>query len=188
MIPLLPLFLFNTIFKLGSIAIVASLLRYWTFAFFPGIPLTVASILTCCKKYSLRAGYVHHSLGLAKMQRSVTCRSGDVAMTEKDSMENLLFHNILWLLINTATLFCIGMTANFNYLDHMTDNSIFLKDIKQLNFAIVGVLTSGIASAVLVFIQLWRPYYTENCKSNETKSSQIKKESEPMLTTLDIKD
>ena len=80
-----------------------------------------------------------------------------------------------------ATLFSIGMTANYNYLDHMTDNTIFLKDIKQLNFAIAGVLTSGIASAVLIFIQLWRPFQRENCKSKETKDLQNQKENEPML-------
>ena len=182
MLPLLPLFLFNTIFKLGSIAIVASLLRYWTLAFFPGIPLTVASILTGAKKYNLRAGYVHHSLGMAKVQKMVTY-SGGVAMTEKDSTENLLFHNILWLAVNTTTLCCIAIIANYNYLDHLADNSIFLKDIKQLNYAITVVLTSGMASAVLIFIQLWAPYHRDNCKSNETKSLKIQKESEPMLTT-----
>ena len=104
-------------------------------------------------------------------------------MTEKDSMKNLLFHNILWLLVNSATLSCIAITANYNYLDHMADNAIFLKDIKQLNYTIAGVLTSGIASAALIYIQLWRPYYRENCKRKENKSLQIQKESEPMLAT-----
>ena len=82
-----------------------------------------------------------------------------------------------------ATRFSIGMTANYNYLDHMTDNTIFLKDIKQLNFAIAGVLTSGIASAVLIFIQLWRPFQRENFKRKETKDLQIQKENESMLVT-----
>ena len=82
-----------------------------------------------------------------------------------------------------ATLFSIGMTANYNYLDHMTDNTIFLKDIKQLNFAIAGVLRSGIASAVLIFIQLWRPFQRENFKRKETKGLQIEKENEPMLVS-----
>ena len=183
MLPLLPLFLFNTIFKLGSIAIVASLLRYWTFAFFPGIPLIVASILTGAKKYNFRAGYVHHSLGLTKVQNRVT-NGQRVPMAEKESIDNLLFHNILWLSVNVATLSCIVMTANYNYLDHMADKLIFLKDIKQLNCAIAGVLTSGIASAILIFIQAWRPYYNrENCKQNETNSLQTQKESEPMLAS-----
>ena len=106
-------------------------------------------------------------------------------MTEKDSMGNLLFHNILWLFVNSATLFSIAMASNYNYLDHMADNAIFLKDIKQLNYAIAAVLTSGIASAALIYIQLWRPYYyRENCKSNETKSLPVWKESEPMLATI----
>ena len=105
-------------------------------------------------------------------------------MTEKDSMGNLLFHNILWLFVNSATLFSIAMASNYNYLDHMADNAIFLKDIKQLNFAIAAVLTSGIASAALIYIQLWRPYHRENCNSNETKSLPVWKESEPMLATI----
>ena len=94
-----------------------------------------------------------------------------------------MFHNILWLSVNTATIFCITITANYNYLDHMADNTIFLKDMKQLNYAIAGVLTSGIASAVLIFIQLWKPFHRENYKRKETKGLQFQKESEPMLTT-----
>ena len=184
-LPLLPMFLFNTIFKLGSIGIVASLLRYWTLAVFHGIPLIVSSaILVCTDKDHLRCGWVHHALGLVAIcRRTSWFKQRSERLTEKQSIENLVFHNILWLSVNTATLFCIGMTANFNYLDHMTDNTIFLKDIKQLNFAIAGVLTSGIASAVLIFIQLWRPFQRENCKSKEPKDLQNQKENEPMLVT-----
>ena len=174
MLPLLPLFLFNTIFKLGSIAIVASLLRYWTFLFFPGLPLVVALILTCAKRFELRAGYIHHSLGLVKVERIVTFScTGSVGMTEKSSLENLLFHNIIWFLVNSTTLFCIMMAANYNYLDDMTDYVIFLKDIKQLNCLVAVVLVSGVASSALVFIQLWRPYYRENYKNYETGENSI---------------
>ena len=60
------------------------------------------------------------------------------------------------------------MAANYNYLDDMTDYVIFLKDIKQLNCAVAVVLVSGVASSALVFIQLWRPYYRENYKNDET--------------------
>ena len=74
-------------------------------------------------------------------------------MPEGASIKNLLFHNILWLFVNSATLFCIAMLANYNYLDLMADNTIFLKDIKQLNCAIALVLTSGVASTLLIYIQ-----------------------------------
>ena len=105
-------------------------------------------------------------------------------MIEGASIENLLFHNIFWLSFNSATLFCIAMMANYDYLDDMADNTILLKDIKQLICAIAVVLAFGVASAVLIFIQVWRPYYGENYKNNETKSLQnVQNESEPMLAT-----
>ena len=105
-------------------------------------------------------------------------------MIEGASIENLFFHNIFWLSFNSATLFCIAMMANYDYLDDMADSTIFLKDIKQLNCAIAVVLAFGVASAVLIFIQVWRPYYGENYKNNETKSLQnVQNESEPMLAT-----
>ena len=179
-LPLLPMFLSNTIFKLGSIAIVASLLRYWTLAVFLGIPLMVSAILACTDKDYLMHGC--HALGLVKIYRRTNwSQQRSEPLTEKQSIENLVFHNLLWLSINTATLFSIGITANYNYLDHMADNTIFLKDIKQLNFAIVGVLTSGITSAVLIFIQLWKPFHRENCKIKETKGLHNKMENVPML-------
>jgi len=183
-LPLLPMFLFNTIFKLGSIGIIASLLRYWTLAVFLGLPMIVSPILACMDKDYLRLGWIHHAIGFVKIQRRTNLsKQRSEQLTEKQSIENLVFHNILWLSVNTVILLVIGIAANYEYLNHMADNTIFLKNIKQLNFAIVGVLTSGIASAVLIFIQLWKPFQRKNCERKETKDLEIQKENEPMLVT-----
>ena len=90
-------------------------------------------------------------------------------LTPKETMDNLVYNNIMWFIIHSVTLTVIVAMAT---IDQVTGAKIFwqgpeyarnilIQNLDQL-WAIWGVImASGIASGVLIYFQIWRPYKAE---------------------------
>ena len=121
-------------------------------------------------------GYGSHAFGLAKMTSSL----GITSFTSKQKIENLLFHNVFWLLLHPIILTGILIAANLTPGVHIhgiiglvaTRLEFFyfviflqtpllqalVRDIRLLNFLYLGVLFSSLVSAISIYLQIYRPY------------------------------
>ena len=156
---LVPLFLSNTFFKLGSIAVAASLLRYWALLIYPGLAIFLWATAVCSNKRNLISGNFHAMLGLVQVHRVTDRNMKDMwLLTEQQSMTNLIFSNILWLVINTLTVSSLVIANNMKVLQTGTDQVIFEENSLLLNTILALTLISGFSSAVLLFHQVWAPF------------------------------
>ena len=182
-LPLLPLFLSNTFFKLGSIAVVASLLRYWALLIYPGLPFFILFTTQLCpKSCRLRSngGIFHAMLGLNLVQRVTKRNFKEMRLlTENQTMANFLFHNILWFITNTCILSSLVVANHLKLFHFGTSQVIFEEDPKLLNVIFALILISGMISAVLLYVQVWTPYKEkQNSKRTTTPSGNNLKHTE----------
>ena len=109
---LLPLFLTNVIFKLGSIAVTGAVLRYWAFLTLPVMYIIAVGVASCAGKRKMSHGCVLHSVILQVLSR----QNAGQNWTAQAGIENFLCNNIAWFCIHPTmlTIFIVIATIENN--------------------------------------------------------------------------
>ena len=168
--PLFPMFLTNIVFRLGSIAVVVAVFRYWAI-----LALVVSYVLALMiAKFAFQIDYAYfscisHAVGLgAFIPYGVLSQCID-STTEK-MMENFLTNNITWFCIHPILLsICAVLTTIESELDHIKmfvqdpayERNILHHNLVYLWALIAVILLCGLTSAVLIYFQIWLPYKEE---------------------------
>ena len=126
---LIPIFLSNSIFKLGSIGLIVSLLRLNAITFYGSFALLWVFFYFLFNQGCLPKRYYHVILGVMLHAVSIGKIPGQIKMvkanlgekrhktrarklTTRNQMENIIFQNILWLIINSIMLITLTILAN----------------------------------------------------------------------------
>ena len=183
-ITLFPLFLSSTLFKLGSWAVIAALLRYWMVIVGCGMIFLVCMVgllLACCfgrknKRRIITGSLLHvtnlnNQGGIFRVDKEATI---DLGTNDKWwNYEMFLFQNMMWFTILSLLLTTITITANltphlivtcpepwplWNWKNHKLSDTIIVKDIFLLNTIYAVIMASGLISVVLIYMQIVRPF------------------------------
>ena len=177
---LLPMFLTNNIFKLGCIAVACNLLRYWA--------ILVLPVTFCTRGWIL--GYISRRqgkrfLGVASLNHAYSLLISRIGLvrrvthylTPKETMDNLLYNNIAWLVIYSSMLTTIVTMATIqNWVESVKifwqgpdyARNILVHDLDRLWAIYATIMLCGIISGILLYFQIWRPY-----KEEEEANSQV---------------
>jgi len=181
---LLPLFLSSTFFKLGSWAVIAALLRYWTVilgAVMILIPWLVGLLLAFYfgrkNKIRIITGSLLHVTNLNNQGGIININKEapvDLDMKAKRwNFEMFLFHNMMWFITLSLLLTTITIAANltpdltvprpepwplWNWSKHKLSDTAIVKNILLLNTIYTIIMTSGLVSVVLIYMQIVRPF------------------------------
>lgn len=176
---LFPLFFFNSIFKLGSIGLICAILQYNAITLYGSVALlwTIFYFLFNEKvlperHYHLILGVGLHAVSIGKIARrikiidtkiqpkkhhSVTSRK----LTPRHQMQNMIFQNIAWLIINTIILVMVIVLTNVRsslwVFWPIVDSRYSLATMpitKYCPIIVPVILCSGLLSLVLVIVQL----------------------------------
>ena len=168
-ITLVPLFLTITVFKFGSVAVTMALLRYYTIPLYIGV-FVLFHVIGCKSKTECQMprspGFttiIDGALGLTKF-RTYIDRKGLIHKTETRILEDLIFRNKFWFSVHILVLVIIAVDINlasFSVLNSLNESCVlkdhFLKDIGLFNKLFIVILACGLASAGLLYIQVWIP-------------------------------
>ena len=128
-IPLVPIFALNSIFKLGSLVIVAVILRWNSVLLFIGLTVLIAvtylSLSKCHyfeEKQHLVFGPHLHFMNLSW----ITETEAFGKLTPVQTKENIMFYNIFWLTIHCLLLFVLNLLVT---LCSDAEMSVFLSPI-----------------------------------------------------------
>ena len=176
---LFPMFFTNNIFKLGSLAVACTLLRYWAIVVLPVTFWTTTWTLRCISrrqgKNSMFIGavncnhaYCNHAYSLITHTRIF--RGVTHYLTPKETMENFLYNNILWFIIYPIMLTINVTMASIQEIWQGPEYSknILVHNLGHLWVIYASILLSGIISSILIYFQIWRPY-----KEEEKANSQV---------------
>ena len=180
---LLPIFLSSTIFKLGSVAVMAATLKYW-FVLCYIVPFIGGAILISCCGNRMRY--------LTRMFESHPLRlklKNDPSWTKKNAMENCLFCNVVWFLCFSNVLIVITILANYSPDTNLNLHSIefsllklqghhlssiaIVKNISLLSTISTVVMVSGVVSISLIYWEYRQARAEEEereCRSNLEES------------------
>jgi hypothetical protein len=168
---LLLIFLASTIFKLGSVAVMAATLRYWAFLCCY-VPWNGGLVLFYCfgsKMKDLTKMFPTHPLGLKLWY--------DPSWTKKKTMKNCLFCNVYWFLSFSVVLMAIAILANFfpetDLLSHTLSSIAIVKKIFLLNTILFIVMLCGIVSIGFIFLE----YDMARAEAEEIERRSITEES-----------
>lgn len=177
---LIPIFLSNSIFKLGSIGLICSLLRLNAITFYGSFALLWVLFYFLFNQGCLRKRYYHVILGVLLHAVSIGKIPGQIKMvkanigekrhktrakklTTRNQMENIIFQNILWLIINSIMLITLTILANTKpditlwTFFPFTPSSKYTLDsmpiIKYCHILTPVILSSGLISLILILCQ-----------------------------------
>jgi len=177
---LIPIFLSNSIFKLGSIGLICSLLRLNAITFYGTFALLWVLFYFLFNQGCLPRRYYHsilgvllHAVSIGKIPGQVKMVKANIGekrhktraktMTSRNQMENIIFQNILWLSINSVMLITLTILANLQpdltlwTFFPFTPNSKYTLDsmpiIKYCNILTPFILSSGFISLILILCQ-----------------------------------
>ena len=91
-------------------------------------------------------------------------------LTPKETMDNLLYNNILWFIIYPIMLTINVTMASIQEIWQGPEYSknILVHNLGHLWVIYASILLSGIISSILIYFQIWRPY-----KEEEKAKSQV---------------
>jgi len=177
MIVLFPVFFFNSIFKLGCIGLISSILRYNAITLYAIIILlwTLMYILfneRCLpqKYYYLIHGALLHAVSIGKIPYQVKNiethgkkhhKVTSIKLTSRHQMQNIFFQNILWFILNTIILVMLiiltGVRSSLWTLWPIVDSRYSVTSLpitKFLPIIVPVILTCGILDIGLIYFQL----------------------------------
>eukprot|EP00092_Neocalanus_flemingeri_P010406 GFUD01011216.1.p1 GENE.GFUD01011216.1~~GFUD01011216.1.p1 ORF type:complete len:524 (+),score=119.10 GFUD01011216.1:163-1734(+) len=177
---LIPIFLSNSIFKLGSIGLICSLLRLNAMTFYGAFALLWILFYFLFNQGCLSRRYYHLILGVMLHAVSIGKIPGQIKMvqanlgekrhktrakklTTRNQMENIIFQNILWLIINSIMLITLTILANVQpdvtlwTLFPFTPDSKYTLDSmpihKYCHILTPVIISCGLLSLVLIICQ-----------------------------------
>ena len=175
---LLPLFLTNVIFKLGSIAVTAAVLRYWALLTLPVMYIIAVGVGSFAGKRGMSQGCVLHSVILQVLSR----HNAGENWTAQAGIDNFLCNNIAWFCIHPAmlTIFVVIATIENNVkgVEIFSQNPAYARNILVHNLSHLWalyavIMLSGIASAVLIYFQIWRPHNEAETNRRKVTNGEI---------------
>ena len=158
---LFPLFLTNIVFKLGCWAVLATLLKFWV-ALIPIAVIIIALLTGACTKNK----YLFKHFG----GHAVTLRKGRMADEEKNLI-HFIFGNTLWSFLSSCCVSVLVIVANvapdtvvsglpvLGWPDQQLGDIHIVSNIHLLNTIYIVVMSCGIFSAVLVYLQVVRSLF-----------------------------
>jgi len=177
---LIPIFLSNSIFKLGSIGLICSLLRLNAITFYGSFALLWVLFYFLFNQGCVPRRYYHwilgvllHAVSIGKIPHQVKMVKANIGekrhktrekkITSRHQMENIIFQNVLWLTINSVTLITLTILTNVQpgltlwTFFPFTPSSKYTLDsmpiIKFCNILTPVILSSGFLSLILILFQ-----------------------------------
>jgi len=180
---LFPLFFFNSIFKLGSIGLICAILQYNAITFYTVLAITWVTFYflfneQCFPDWFVE-NYYHFILGvgmhfvsigkIAKHQKIINTKikphehhtTTTRRLTTHNQMQNIIFQNVLWLVINSIMLIMLILLTTYRsslwVLWPVVDSRYSLESLpitRFLRIIVPAVLCSGVLSLVLILLQL----------------------------------
>ena len=177
--PLFPMFLTNIVFKLGSIAVVAAVFRYWAILALVVSYVLALLIAKCAFKVRIRKAYVGGCPHAVNLLLWVNPGCIGIEISKKESMDNLLTNNIAWFCIHPILLsICAILTTIESELDHIKmfvqdpayERNILHHNLIYLWALIAVILVCGLTSAVLIYFQIWLPFKEEEIRQKKVSN------------------
>jgi len=176
---LFPLFFFNSIFKLGCIGLICAILRYNAFTFYGVLILLWITFYILFNERCLPRRYYHLILGVVmhavsigkipdkaknidlKLKRNHHHKTTSRRMTSRHQMQNIIFQNSLWLVINTIMLIMLiiltSVRSSLWTLWPIVDSRYDILSLPITKFVpilVPVILACGVLSLLLIFVQL----------------------------------
>jgi hypothetical protein len=123
-LPLLPLAMTNSAFKLGSMSFITAILGYNSIFFYGPIFVTIVVIASLFAQGCLPAEQFHlvqgsfvHAIGIGKISKlavlkGLATKMKTVKQTEEQQTRNIMFQNIFWLVINSMMIGSLIILVN----------------------------------------------------------------------------
>ena len=209
-----PLFFFNSIFKLGSIGLICAILRYNAISFYAFLALLWLVFYILFNEECIPRTYYHLILGVGLHLVSIGKIPGKIKtintstvkhhkttvrkMTMRHQNQNIIFQNILWLVINSVMLImliCLTHVRESLWVFWPIVDSRYpvsnLPITRFLNFIVPGIISSGLLSLGLFLLQVGcgeAGEVEEECEECEdvdpSVQGKIAKKLEPMLNVV----
>ena len=141
---LLPMTFTNSFFKLVSIALVCTLMRY--------VALGIYFVLTLSVFLHVKSDHVK-SEKLLESIVGMTCLP--ISYSEDDQKKQLRYHNKIWVVLNSGLLLVLVIIANISpdvWLFSMSSLPI-IKEVHLFNYCAAAAWSSGLISCLLIFFQ-----------------------------------
>ena len=161
---LTPMFLTSTIFKLGSIAMTAAILRWiglvtWLILF--SLAMVICAVTYRCiygKWRMMGMGFPVHAVKLKNVVDHPR------KTTRANNVPNRLSQNIAWFVIHPLVLTTLLVLATIEHNNESVEifsqdkRNILVHDLNIFWVLYTAIMISGIVSAVLIYFQIWRPH------------------------------